>query len=76
MNISEPMGAWHLATIFCRLAVRHSRRLQEVFGKVQDKFIEKARTGNIAAWTRAEQISALAKDAQVQVTTGQEEQRA
>ena len=68
------MGAWHLATILCRLAVRHSRRLQEAFRKVQDEFIEKAKTGNIAAWTKAEQIAALAKDAQVKDTAGQDEQ--
>ena len=50
-------------------------RLQEAFRKVQDEFIEKARTGNIAAWTMAEQIAALAKDAQVKDTAGQDEQR-
>ena len=69
------MGAWHLATIFCRLAVRHSRRLEEAFDEVKDEFIKKASTGNLAAWTRIEQI-ALVKEARVQDTVGKGKQRA
>ena len=54
MDISKPAGAWHYATILCRLAVRHAKRLENEFIKV--KF-----TGPIAAWTAAEQIAELDK---------------
>ena len=64
IDISTPIGAWHLATIFSRLAVTHAARLERAFDKAE--FVQKARCGGISAWTAAEQIAALSKKIQVQ----------
>ena len=64
VDISKPAGAWHYATILCRLAVRHAKRLENEFIKV--KF-----TGPIAAWTAAEQIAELDKAQTQQAQTPQ-----
>ena len=66
VDISTPAGAWHYATILCRLAVRHARRLESEFEKVRHDFIDKAMTGKVAAWTADEQIAQLDKEAREQ----------
>ena len=53
------MGAWHLATVLCRLATTHAARLEKEFLKVKARLIENAITKNIPAWTAAEQIAEL-----------------
>ena len=66
VDISTPAGAWHYATILCRLAVRHARRLENEFENVKTDFIDKAMTGKVAAWTADEQIAQLDKEAREQ----------
>ena len=55
------MGAWHFATVLCRLATTHAARLEKEFLKVEPRLIENVVTGNIPAWTAAEQIDALSR---------------
>ena len=52
VDISKPAGAWHYATILCRLSARHAKRLQAKFSEVK-------LNGRIPAWTAAEQIAEL-----------------
>ena len=52
VDISTPIGAWHYATILCRLSARHAKRLQAKFSEVK-------LNGRIPAWTAAEQIAEL-----------------
>ncbi|KAF8634984.1 hypothetical protein AX17_004051 [Amanita inopinata Kibby_2008] len=57
VDISTPLGAWHLATVISRLADDHSKRLQDAFDSKKDS-LQKDKSV-LAAWTIDHQRGAL-----------------
>lgn len=39
LDISTPLGAWHYATILCRLAQNHAKDLEKKFEEVRENLI-------------------------------------
>ena len=48
LDISAPLGAWHYATILCRLAQNHAKVLERRFAEVKEDIITLLREGNQA----------------------------
>ncbi|KAF8556408.1 hypothetical protein OG21DRAFT_1495507 [Imleria badia] len=57
LDISTPVGAWHYATILCRLAQNHAKILQEKFEEqVRDRLVTSLKKGErLESWTMAYQ---------------------
>ncbi|KAF8139653.1 hypothetical protein EV363DRAFT_1444121 [Boletus edulis] len=61
LDISTPLGAWHYATILCRLAKNHAKVLENRFEGVKEKLVASLlRKGNpVEGWTRDDQLDRL-----------------
>ncbi|KAF8439348.1 hypothetical protein L210DRAFT_3630922 [Boletus edulis BED1] len=61
LDISTPLGAWHYATILCRLAKNHAKVLENKFEGVKEKLVASLlRKGDLVeGWTRDDQIDRL-----------------
>lgn len=55
-DVSNPLGAWHYATVMARIAVFWGTALAERFVKVQDQFVEDAGKDALKLqWTQTHQ---------------------
>ncbi|KAF8139652.1 hypothetical protein EV363DRAFT_1426160 [Boletus edulis] len=61
LDISTPAGAWHYATILCRLAQNHAKVLENKFEGIKEKLVTSLlRKGSqVEGWTRDDQIDRL-----------------
>ncbi|KAG6379004.1 hypothetical protein JVT61DRAFT_13295 [Boletus reticuloceps] len=60
IDISTPVGAWHYATILCRLAQNHAKKLEEKFEKVRDNLVKSLQNGDeVESWTLEHQWEKL-----------------
>ncbi|KAF8425834.1 hypothetical protein L210DRAFT_871349 [Boletus edulis BED1] len=60
LDISTPVGAWHYATILCRLAQNHAKKLEEKFEKVRDNLVRSLHKGDeVESWTLQRQREKL-----------------
>ena len=61
LDISTPLGAWHYATILCRLADKHSKELESKFEEVREDFVASLLgTGNpVEEWIIGHQLDRL-----------------
>ncbi|KAF8546704.1 hypothetical protein OG21DRAFT_1472941 [Imleria badia] len=60
LDISTPLGAWHYATILCRLAQNHAEVLEKRFEEVGEKLVASLLgEGNREGWTIDHQIAML-----------------
>ncbi|KAF8123307.1 hypothetical protein EV363DRAFT_1180446 [Boletus edulis] len=61
LDISTPLGAWHYATILCRLAKNHAKVLENKFEGIKEELVASLlRKGDLVeGWTRDDQIDRL-----------------
>ena len=61
LDISTPLGAWHYATILCRLAQTHAKVLEKKFEEVRENLATSLlREGNqVEGWTIDHQMTRL-----------------
>ncbi|KAH9929314.1 hypothetical protein B0H21DRAFT_700154 [Amylocystis lapponica] len=64
-DISTPLGAWHYATVLCRIAVMQSKKLLGRFEEVRDEFLQQVNGEDgkgLKEWTLDDQITAFGID--------------
>ncbi|KAF8545941.1 hypothetical protein OG21DRAFT_1589690 [Imleria badia] len=59
LDISTPLGAWHYATILCRLAQNHAEVLEKRFEEVRERLINSLLNQGIQGWTIGNQKATL-----------------
>jgi len=61
LDISTPLGAWHYATVLCRLAQNHAKVLEKRFEEVRENLVASLlRGGNqVEGWTIDHQLARL-----------------
>ena len=61
LDISTPLGAWHYATILCRLAQNHAKVLEKKFEEVRENLVASLLgNGNqVEGWTIDHQMTRL-----------------
>jgi hypothetical protein len=60
LDISTPVGAWHYATILCRLAQNHAKDLEKKFEEVRDNLVTSLQNGDqMEGWTLEHQMNKL-----------------
>ncbi|KAF8439347.1 hypothetical protein L210DRAFT_3646112 [Boletus edulis BED1] len=71
LDISTPAGAWHYATILCRLAKNHAKVLENKFEGVKEKLVASLlRKGDLVeGWTTDDQIDRLIAENKAKKTT-------
>ncbi|KAI0915293.1 hypothetical protein AcV5_005457 [Taiwanofungus camphoratus] len=61
-DISTAIGAWHYATVLCRIAIQQSKELYTRFLQIKDSLIVRLQNGKLDAhlqWTQAMQLQEL-----------------
>ncbi|KAH9929306.1 hypothetical protein B0H21DRAFT_700160, partial [Amylocystis lapponica] len=61
-DISTPLGAWHYATVLCRIAVVQARKLRERYEEVREEFLGRAQGvegKELKTWTLDAQVRAF-----------------
>ncbi|KAI5986082.1 hypothetical protein F5J12DRAFT_578617 [Pisolithus orientalis] len=73
LDISSPLGAWHYATILCRLAKLHAEVLETRFETVKEPLTTALRSGStrMEQWTITHQLATLVAENKVKFSEPQ-----